>query len=192
MRKFSFLIVLLLVFSMLLCFAGCTQNPPAGSDGGASGSPVTTEATVESKPEESSEPEPMKEPSFVEYQSIQSALPSPGDATVTMIGDETIDLTGIPLLGRKEIILAGHTLTLTGAYGVSADAVLDIKPGEGADGGTLNMAGLSFDFGFLDGELPPEKALLEIRPSVTLVEPEYPEGVSLREFPGILTVIQCD
>lgn len=186
MRKYIFLIVLLLVFSMLLCFAGCTQNPPA------SGSPVTTEATVESKPEESSEPEPMKEPSFVEYQSIQSALPSPGDATVTMIGDETIDLTGIPLLGRKEIILAGHTLTLTGTYGVSADAVLDIKPGEGAVGGTLNMAGLSFDFGFLDGELPPEKALLEIRPGVTVVEPEYPEGVSLREFPGILTVIQCD
>ena len=132
------------------------------------------------------------EPSFVEYNSIQAALPTPGDATVTMLGDETIDLTGIPLSGRKEIILNGHTLTLTGNYGVSMDAVLDIKPGEDAEGSTLNLTGLMFDFGFLDVKPPPELPLIEIRPGVALEEPEYPEGVSLREFTGILTVIQCD
>jgi hypothetical protein len=49
-----------------------------------------------------------------------------------------------------------------------------------------------FDFGFLDVKPSPEMPLIEIRPGVALEEPEYPEGVSLREFPGILTVIQCD
>ena len=99
---------------------------------------------------------------------------------------------GIPLSGRKEIILSGHTLTLTGAYGVSPDAVLDIKPGE-VEVGTINLTELTFDFGFLSEELPPEKALVEIRPGVTIGgEPQYPEGVSIREFPDILTVIQCD
>lgn len=127
-----------------------------------------------------------------EHQSIQSALPSPGDATVTLTADETVDLTGIPLAGRKEIILNGHTLMLTGAYGVSPDAVLDIKPGE-VEVGTINLTELTFDFGFLSEELPPEKALVEIRPGVTIGgEPQYPEGVSIREFPDILTAIQCD
>jgi predicted small secreted protein len=196
MKKLRCLIALLLAFSMLLCFAGCTQTPPAGSDDAVPGSSVTTDSPVASEPENSSESEqetePPPEPEFVEHSSIQSALPSPGDAPVPLTGDETVDLTGIPLLGRKEIILNGHTLTLTGAYGVTADAVLDIKPGDVADGGTLDMTGLTFDFGFLDGELPPEKALVEIRPGVTVDEPEYPEGVSIREFPDVLTVIQCD
>ncbi|MDI9461374.1 MAG: hypothetical protein ACOX3P_06545 [Saccharofermentanales bacterium] len=192
MKKLSCLIALLLAFFMLLPFTGCKQNSPAGSDNKVSGSPAANDSSIVSEPKDSSEPALPAEPSFVKHNSIQSALPSPGDATVTMTGDETIDLTGIPLAGRKEIILDGHILTLTGAYGISADAVLDIKPGNGTNGGTLNMAGMTFDFGFLDGELPPEKALVEIRPGVTIVEPEYPEGVSIREFPGVLTVIQCD
>jgi len=54
------------------------------------------------------------------------------------------------------------------------------------------FTGLMFDFGFLDVKPSPEMPLIEIRPGVALEEPEYPEGVSLREFPGILTVIQCD
>jgi hypothetical protein len=186
MKKLSCLIALLLAFFMLLCFAGCTQKPTASSDDASPGSPTKTDSPA------ATEPEPAEEPSFVEHQSIQSALPSPGDATVTLTADETVDLTGIPLSGRKEIILNGHTLTLTGAYGVSPDAVLDIKPGE-AEVGTINLKELTFDFGFLSEELPPEKALVEIRPGVTIGgEPQYPEGVSIREFPDILTVIQCD
>lgn len=177
---------LLMSMFMLLCFAGCTQNPTASSDDASSGSPVKIDSPA------ASAPEPAAEPSFVEHQSIQSALPSPGDATVTLTADETVDLTGIPLSGRKEIILNGHTLTLTGAYGVSPDAVLDIKPGE-AEVGTINLTEVTFDFSFLSEELPPEKALVEIRPGVTIDgEPQYPEGVSTREFPDILTVIQCD
>jgi hypothetical protein len=186
MKKLSWIIVLMLTFAMLPCFAGCTQNPTASSDDASSGSPAKTDSPA------ASEPEPAEEPSFVEHQSIQSALPSPGDATVTLTADETVDLTGIPLSGRKEIILNGHTLTLTGAYGVSPDAVLDIKPGE-VEVGTINLTELTFDFGFLSEELPPEKALVEIRPGVTIGgEPQYPEGVSIREFQDILTVIQCD
>lgn len=178
--------VLLMSVFMLLCFAGCTQKPTASSVDAASGSPAQTNSSA------ATEPEPAEEPSFVKHESIQSAFPSPGDAIVTLTADETVDLTGIPLSGRKEIILNGHTLTLTGAYGVSPDAVLDIKPGE-AEVGTINLKELTFDFGFLSEELPPEKALIEIRPGVTIGgEPHYPEGVSIREFPDILTVIQYD
>jgi len=176
----------MLTLVMLFCFAGCAQNPPVASEDKESGSPGETgESDV-------SEPEMPEEPSFVKHDSIQSALPSPGDTTVTLTGDETVDLTGIPLSGRKEIVLNGHTLTLTGAYGITADAVLDIKPGEGAAEGTIDMTGMTFDFGFLTEELQPEKALVEIRPGVMIGEPEYPEGVGIREFPDILTVIQCD
>lgn len=186
MKKFSWIIALMLTFAMFLCFAGCTLNNSASSDDVSSGSLAKTDSPA------ASEPQPAEEPSFVEHHSIQSALPSPGDTTVTLTADETVDLTGIPLSGRKEIILNGHTLMLTGAYGVSPDAVLDIKPGE-AEVGTINLTELTFDFGFLSEELPPEKALVEIRPGVTIGgEPQYPEGVSIREFPDILTVIQCD
>jgi len=186
MRKYSWIIALMLTFAILLCFAGCTQKPTANSDDTSSGSPANTDSPA------ATEPKPAEEPSFVEHQSIQSTLPSPGNATVTLTADETVDLTGIPLSGRKEIILNGYTLTLTGAYGVSPDAVLDIKPGE-AEAGTINLNELTFDFGFLSEELPPEKALVEVRPGVTIGgEPQYPEGVSIREFPDILTVIQCD
>ncbi len=184
MKKFNLIIALMLALAIVMCFAGCAQNTPAASEDIASGSLSETEES------DVSEPEPPEEPSFVKHESLQSALPSPGDATVTMISDETIDLTGIPLSGRKEIILNGHTLTLTGAYGVSADAVLDIKPGEGAAEGEIDMTGMTFDFGFLTEELPPEKALIEIRPGVMIGEPEYPEGVGIREFPDILKVIQ--
>jgi len=186
MKKFSWIIVLMLTFAMLLCYTGCSQNPTDNSDDASFGSPAKIDSPI------ATEPELAEEPSFVEHHSIQSALPSPGDATVTLTADETVDLTGIPLSGRKEIILNGHTLTLTGAYGVSSDAVLDIKPGE-AEVGTINLKELTFDFGFLSEELPPEKALVEIRPGVTIGgEPQYPDGVSIREFPDILTVIQCD
>lgn len=186
MKKLNCIIVLMLTLAIVICFASCAQNPPAASEDIASRSPGETGKS------DVSESELPEEPSFVKHESIQSALPSPGDATVTMTGDETVDLTGIPLSGRKEIILNGHTLTLTGAYGIAADAVLDIKPGEGAAEGTLDMTGMTFDFGFLTEELQPEKALIEIRPGVMISESEYPEGVSKREFPNILTVIQCD
>ena len=58
------------------------------------------------------EPKPPEGISFAEHDSIQFALSSPGDATVTLTGDETIDLTGIPLSGRKEIIFNGLTLSM--------------------------------------------------------------------------------
>lgn len=194
-KKSMCLLCVLMLLTGLLCACVTTSEPIAESH---TTEPSATEAaiqpSVEPEPpiEVSTEANQPPEPDFVEHVSIQPALPSPGDATVTLTGDEAVDLTGIPLSGRKEIILNGHTLTLTGAYGVSADAVLDIKPGDGADGSTLDMTGLTFDFGFLDGELPPEKALVEVRPGVTIDEPEYPDGVSIREFPDVLTVIQYD
>lgn len=170
----------------LICLTGCAPSFPASSGDLASGSPAETAEPVVSKSK------PPEEPSFAEHDSIQSALSSPGDTTITLTGDETVDLTGIPLSRRKEVILNGHTLTLTGAYGVSAGAVLDIKPGEGGQGATLDLTGMTFDFTFLSGELPPETPLVEIRPGVAIIEPQYPEGVSVREFPDILTVIQCN
>lgn len=179
--------ILALVCAMtLICLTGCTPNLPASSADLAPGSPAETADPADS------EPKLPEEPSFVVHDSLASAFPSPGDTTVILRGDETFDLTGIPLSGRKEIILNGHTLTLTGAYGVTANAVLDIKPGEGNTGGTLDLTGLTFDFGYLLKELPPETPLVEIRPGITISEPHYPQGVSLRNFPDILTVIQSN
>ncbi len=179
--------ILALVCAMaLICLASCTPNLSVTS---ADLAPELPAETVDPIDSESKLPE---EPSFVEHDSIQSAFPSPGDTTVILRGDETIDLTGIPLSGRKEIILNGHTLTLTGAYGVTANAVLDIKPGEGDAGGTLDLTGMTFDFGFLSEELPPETPLVEIRPGIAISEPQYPQGVSVRKFPDILTVIQSN
>jgi hypothetical protein len=59
-----------------------------------------------------SEPKPPDGTSFAEHDSIQLAILSPGDATVALTGNETIDLTGISLSGRKEIIFNGLTLSM--------------------------------------------------------------------------------
>lgn len=85
----------MLTFAMLLCFAGCTQNPTASSDDASSGSPAKTDSPA------ATEPEPAEEPSFVEHHSIQSALSSPGDATVTLTADETVDLTDSRFRGAR-------------------------------------------------------------------------------------------
>ncbi len=181
----------LLLLAALLC--GCAATPDAPAEPPVATRQPLTEPEAPAEPEQETEPEIElpPEPEFVEHDSIQSALPSPGDATVKLKSDETVDITGIPLSRRKEIMLNGYTLTLTGAYGVSADAVFDIKPGE-AEGGVIDLSNLTFDFGFLTEELPPEKPLFELRPGVQLIEPEYPECVGIREFPDILTVIQYE
>ena len=171
---------------ILICLVRCTPNFPAASVGLAPGSPVETGDPVVS------EPKPPEEPSFTEHDCIQSALPSPSDTTVTLTGDETIELTGIPLSGRKEIILNGHTISLTSFYSVSADAVLGIKPGEDCPRGTLDLAGMTFDLSFFSEKIPPETPLVEIRPVVAISEPQYPEDIGVRECPDILTVIQCN
>ncbi len=153
MKKLSCLIALLLAFSMLLCLRAVTEAAASSND--------MSSGIIKANSPAATEPEPAEEPSFVEHQSYNPRSIS-GRRHCHTDADETVDLTGIPLSGRKEIILNGHALTLTGAYGVSPDAVLDIKPGE-AEAGTINLNELTFDFGFLSEELPPEKALVEIR-----------------------------
>ena len=171
-------ILTLLIAVMLICLAGCAKKLPASSSQTAE--PFDFQANL------------PEEPSFVEHKSIQSSFASPGDTTVTLGGEEEINLTGIPFSGRKEVFLNGYTLTLTGNYHVSPDAVLDIKPGEDGYSSTIDLTELTFDFSFLTEELLPEKPLIEVCPGVVIREPLYPEGVSLRVFPNILTVIQWD
>jgi len=127
---------------------------------------------------------------FAEHNELTTSLTTSGNTTVTLTSDETTDITGIELDGRKEIILNNYTLTLKGKYSVSQNAVLDIKPGEGFTKGAIDMSGLTFDLSSLPVEVPPELPLVEIRPGITIIEPQYTEGVNLREFPGMLTVIQ--
>lgn len=90
------------------------------------------------------------------------------------------------------MILNGHAISLTSFYSVSADAVLGIKPGEDCPRGTLDLAGMTFDLSFLWEKVPPETPLVEIRPVAAISEPQYPEAISVREYPDIWTVIQCN
>ena len=66
---------------------------------------------------------------FKEYSSISKAFSTDGNTTVTLSGDETIDLTGVSIIGRKEIFLNNYSLNLTGQLAVSEEGVIDIKPG---------------------------------------------------------------
>jgi outer membrane protein assembly factor BamB len=66
MKKFSRIIVLMLTFAMLLCFAGCKQNHTASSDDASFGSSTKTDSPA------ATEPEPADESSFVDHQSTQS------------------------------------------------------------------------------------------------------------------------
>jgi len=43
-----------------------------------------------------------------------------------------------------------------------------IKPGEDCPRGTLDLAGMAFDFSFLSEKTPPETPLVEIRPVVAI------------------------
>ena len=131
---------------ILICLVRCTPNFPAASVGLAPGSPVETGDPVVF------EPKLPEEPSFTEHDCIQSALPSPSDTTVTLTGDNTIELTGIPLSGRKEIILNGHTFSLTSFYSVSADAVLGHQARRGLPKGNARPCWDDLRFKLLFGE----------------------------------------
>jgi hypothetical protein len=85
-KKLNCVLILILAVVLLFCFSGCAKNP--GVQGG----------------------------DFKEHSSLSAALSAQGNTTVSLSRDETMDLTGININGRKEIFLNNYTLKLIGHY----------------------------------------------------------------------------
>ena len=176
--------VLLLTVLLLLGLCACARPPQPHGSGMEPG------AKPGDQPEEQVDNSGVEGGGFAEYDELTAALTAPGNTTVTLAQNETVDLTGIELDGRKEIILNNFTLTLTGQYGVTQNSVLDIKPGEEFTEGSIDMSALQFDLSNAPTGAETELGLIEIRPGITIGEPQYGGGVAIREFPDVLTVIE--
>ena len=158
-KKLNCVLILILAVVLLFCFSGCAKKP--GVQGG----------------------------DFKEHSSLSAALSAQGNTTVSLSRDETMDLTGININGRKEIFLNNYTLKLIGHYCVTEKGVLDIKPGEEFSEGVIDLSELRFDISEAPAEVSDELPLIEIRPEVTIIEPQMGGDIGIHEFPGVLTVI---
>ncbi len=158
-KKRKFAITLMLASVLMLCFSACAENP--GVKGG----------------------------DFAQQDTLIDVFSTDGNTTITLTGDETIDLNGISVVGRKEVFLNNFSLKLTGLYAISEEGVIDIKPGEGFTEGVINLRDLCFDVSQVPDDLPQELSIIEIRPGVAIIEPETGDGFRVMEFPGILTAI---
>ena len=156
---FAFMLALVVVFA-----SGCVNNPGTESPGVEGGN-------------------------FARHSSLSKAFSTDGNTTVTLSGDETIDLTGVSVIGRKEIFLNNFSLKLTGQLAISEEGVIDIKPGEGFTKGTIDLRDLRFDVSQVPVDLPHELSIIEIRPGVEIIEPETGDGFRVMEFAGVLTAI---
>jgi len=119
------------------------------------------------------------------------ALTAPGLVSVTLTRDETLDVTGLALVGGKEIILNDFTLTLTGELRVTDDLYLDVYPGEGLSGGGIDMSALRFDLSHLPQGLTGEIPFMEIRPVTMVGLPPQGGGIVAREPAVNYYVISC-
>ena len=156
---FAFMLALVVVFA-----SGCVNNPGTVGPGVEGGN-------------------------FARHSSLSKAFSTDGNTTVTLSGDETIDLTGVSVIGRKEIFLNNFSLKLTGQLAISEEGVIDIKPGEGFTKGTIDLRDLRFDVSQVPVDLPHELSIIEIRPGLEIIEPETGDGFRVMEFPGVLTAI---
>ncbi|MGI6315262.1 MAG: hypothetical protein ACOX17_01095 [Christensenellales bacterium] len=168
LRKMKLFLCCLLVIAAV-CAAGCAKAPQEGGAGEAGpGVPGGN---------------------FAERDTLSEAFAAEGNATVSLSGDETLDLTGITFTGRKEIFLNNASLRLIGVLTVSEEGVIDIKPGEGCREGVVDMRELRFDLSRLPDTLPHEVAIVEIRPGAEILPPETGGGIQVIEFEDILTVV---
>ncbi len=157
-KKQTSYFVFILACVLMVCLSACAKNP--GVPGG----------------------------NFAEKSSLTVALNTEGNTTLTLTNDETMDLTGININGRKEVFLNDHTLKLTGQYAISTEGVLDIKPGEGFSDGIIDLSELSFD----TAKAPADAiglSLIEIRSGIAIIEPKKAENIVVQEFPDTLTAI---
>ncbi len=150
--------ILLAVTVVLAVFPGCTKNK--GIPGG----------------------------DFKEQESIYDSLSAEGNTTVTLKQDEAVDMTGIDISGRKEIILNNNKLTITGSYKFNTKGILDIKNGEGFNEGILDISVLEFDLTRAPANNTDNIPIIEISSGVSLVEPVYIGRIGIRDY-GILKEI---
>ena len=128
---------------------------------------------------------------FAEQCSLADALNTEGNTTVTLTDDETIDLTGIDIKGRKEILINGCTLKLTGSYAVTEEGVFDIKPDEESGDNIINLSELQFELSKPPADYPTEMPVIEIRNGVNIIEPAENERIEIRDY-GVLIAIQVN
>lgn len=158
MKIKKYVVYAFVMAAVIVCFAGCAENP--GVQGG----------------------------DFAERDSLSDSFSLRGNTTVTLSRDETLDLTGIELIGRKEVFLNNYTLKLTGSIAVSEEGVIDIKPGDGFLDGAIDLSELKFDFPGEFSEYPGDMAIIEIRSGVNIIEPEADDRITIRDF-GVLISI---
>jgi len=144
--------------AVLLCLASCAKNP--GVQGG----------------------------DFAEQSSLSDVFSTDGNTTISLSGDETMDLTGIRLIGRKEIYLNDCTLRLIGEYAVTQEGVIDIKPAEGSSTAAIDLSGLQFDLSNAPAQNELDLPVIEIRSGVTILEPSGNDRIGVRDY-GVLTEI---
>jgi len=119
---------------------------------------------------------------------LREILAGRGDASYELAGDETVDLTGVEIGGRKEIYLQGHMLMLYGVFNVTGEGVLDIEPDEGI-GGTVDLSGLRFNTSAAPASLTDALPFIEIKSGVKIIEPETGGDIGIRDFDEMTAVV---
>lgn len=119
---------------------------------------------------------------FEKQDTVIDALSLEGNTTVTLTKDETVDMTGIDIVGRKEIFLSGHSLILTGTYKYNEQGILDIKNNEGSDAAALDLSVLVFDLSAAPSDNPMDIPVIEIRSGINVIEPSYTERIGMRDY----------
>lgn len=125
---------------------------------------------------------------FEKQETISDAFRAEGNTTVTLTKDETVDMTGIDIVGRKEIFLNGFRLTLAGTYKYNEEGILDVKNNEGFDEAALDLSILGFDLTAAPSDNPMDISVIEIRSGIRVIEPVYTERIGLRDY-GIMKEI---
>ena len=127
---------------------------------------------------------PPEESDFVK------ALTAPGLASITLIRDEIVDVTGLTLSGGKGIILNGHKLTLTGNLRMTDGLYLDVYSGDGLSGGSIDMRSLRFDLSQLPPGVSGEIPFMEIHPTIKVDLPLQADITVHEPSPGYF-VLSC-
>jgi len=119
---------------------------------------------------------------------LREILAGRGDASYELTGDETVDLTGVGIGGRKKIYLQGHMLTLYGVFNVTGEGVIDIGPGEGI-GGAVDLSGLRFNTSAAPASLTDALPFIEIKSGVKFIEPETGGDIEIRDSDEMTAVV---
>jgi hypothetical protein len=122
---------------------------------------------------------------------ILDSLTTPGNTSITLSRDVTIDLNIIEIEGGKEIILNNFLLTFRGQYHVSEKGYLDIYAGEGSNMSAVDLSELWLDLSHLPPGISGEIPLMEIHSVNMFARPADASGIVVHPDTDGLIVITC-